>query len=363
MGKFGETYDRILNELAPVALAPALPAVKAAGSTAVVRGLAALGGGLATVMNNKTKTSTKTKQKAAKPDMVATSSKALPGVEGPIVQSKFDEYYNSVVGDFLTELISGTSADYLRSATRPVASPVGGAPKIPMYTQTPPGTTYQPALKGVGRLSPTGPTSQTTQVLKAADKAVSNVAKQALTKVPAIAAAAGDVAATGAGAAFPIAATGAALGAAQQSMQRFGQKMTDLGVSAPRQLPPGTVGLTGKAVTAPTVPTTPTSTPSQPDIQTGTLIPSPNTSTDTVDAVAQPQTATQAQGMGKAQGIATGIGAALAAAPALLRIPQGVNNQTRSRTGRGFGLDLIPTDSKELPGVEGPVVQDKFYIQ
>lgn len=357
MAKFGETYDRILNELAPAALAPVLPAVKTAGSAAIARGLAALGGGLATLMSNKTKTSTKTKQKIAKPDMVATSTKELPGVEGPIIQSKFDESYERII----TEL----------QATAPLPSLAGTAASpglSPTVTST---STYT----SPGPVRPTGSYSYNTP-------GSSPTAQAARSSIPRLAGAAlaspvGPILAAGAGlgaagvyaaqknpTAMPPAPIGAGTVGASQFAQAFRNVVPDPQASTinPSNYNTGQGRYNARGTTAPSLaPTTPTSTPTQADIQTGTLIPSPGTETDTIDA--QSQTATQGQGIGKALGIAAGIGAGLATAPKLMPIPQAQNVRTRTRTGNGFSLDLIPTDTKELPGVKGPVVQDRYYIQ
>lgn len=315
MGKFGDIYNRLLNELVPAALvAPALPAVKAAGSAAIMRGLAALGGGLATTMSNKTanatKTKTSTKRKSKESELTPTSSKSLPGTEGPIIQSKFNECYNNLMNEIMIDpgglAVSPKVGSKAGGGGSLWASPrsggmagsglglritPGGSGSLPSTQisrsgsfnlptpSTTSGATYRPALKGVGRLSPTGPTDQTTQVLKAADKAVSNV-------VPAIAAATGVLGAAAAG--------------------------------------------------------------GQPDLEPGALVITPGTA---------PTTNAQAQGLNQTIDITPALGATLAVAPASVRS----QTQTRTRQRRGDS-GLTPTSSKALPGVEGPIVQDKFII-
>lgn len=130
MSKFGETYNRLLNELAiPPAVIPVVKAVGGAGArAAVTRGLVALGGGLATLMNNKTqqqtKTATKTKRKT--PDVGETELPGdIKGVKDTIVQSKFNEYYENIMGEIVKEaaplLLAAPAAAKFLAAAVPAA--------------------------------------------------------------------------------------------------------------------------------------------------------------------------------------------------------------------------------------------------
>ncbi len=192
MGSFEETYNKhskdILSELAPAALAPALPVAK----TAAARGLAALAGGLATLMSNQqtSKPTKTTQQKKADPGLIKTGSKALPEVGDSIVKSKFDEYYKHVASNLISEIgplaipaammagsalktglaglagtgaligLGATAADALK-ASQTTASPAPPtSTSTPTIGATPTSTVSPPAVA-----TPTSTTTPTTDVI------------------------------------------------------------------------------------------------------------------------------------------------------------------------------------------------------
>lgn len=326
MGKFGETYDRLVNELAiaPV-VAPALPAIKAAGSAAVVRGLAALGGGLATLMSNKTKTTTKTKTKKPDTELTTTTSKTLPGVEGPVVQSKFNECYDRIVTEIMID--PGGLAVGPRAGAK--AGGLGfGAPRSGGLAGSGQGLRV-PSSGGMRGGTPTV-TSTSTYTSPGPVRPSGSVTYNtpSTTSAPA------------AGPSTSGSASGTIAGPAAAA---------------------GVLGAAATTIPNDTLVTTPTSPATQPDLEPGTLTTTPATDTSTLNVQAQPQTTTQPIGKfdtAISDLISTGLATATLLQPQTSRSTQRQTRTTRRRP----NFDLIPTSSKALPGVEGPIVQDKFLI-
>lgn len=293
MGKFGETYNRLVTELA---IAPAvLPAVQAvggvAGRAAITRGLAALGGGLATVMNIKNDQKAKPKPKNGKANVGEPLVKDLPGVKGPIVQSKFNEYYKHVMGDRVDE-----AGPLLLAA--PWVAPA--------------------ALTALGASA----------ALLSDPKLASNIGRAVLQTTDKAAAGVSDF-------------------------------VSSLGKDTAQKTPITGLDLTtGKAPT-PVTTTTPAAAPVPTTTTTPVIAPAPTTTT-TPAAVATPSSTTTPDiNIGAAIAPIAGTAALARAIPLSRSIAQ---SRTKTKTGSGGLPDLNVPSNKELPGVKGPIVQNKFYI-
>jgi hypothetical protein len=374
MGKFGDVYDKLVTELA-IAAPLVVPAAKAVGAVgaraAITRGVTALAGGLAATMNAKNAvkptTKTKTSTKVGSTELMPTKSKSLPAAGEPIIKSKFDEVYERIAGDLITELVGKAAMPSLGSST-------GVGPSVTSTsTYTGPG-----ALRPTSSYSYNVNPSTTAQAGRAA--ATSRLAPIVGTAAIPVAAAAGLAAAQNAWDAGDRTTPPPILGPIGVAAGPFGAKQiaqtwADQGVYNPpgqSSIDPknfntgqGRYNARGTTLAPTPTPTTPISTPSQPDQQAGTLLPTPGTDATTTDVQAQSQTSPQSQGIGKAIGIATGLGLGLASQtqPQYGRINPQPRQTDQKLRDISISTGLIPTSSKVLPPDDEPIVQDKFYIK